>query len=120
MQKDIIRIKNMIFYAHHGYYKAERELGQRFEVDVELVTDFSKSMKSDDLNDTINFEEVYDVIQDIFSNTKFALLETVGGRIIDVLFEKFDVEAVRLFIRKPQVPIRGILDHVEIEIYRDK
>lgn len=120
MKTDIIRINNMIFYAHHGYYKAERELGQRFEMDVELHTDFSKAMQSDDLNDTINFEDVFEVIEKVFSQTKFALLETVSGKIIETIFENFPVSAVRLKIRKPQVPIRGILDNVEIEIYRER
>jgi dihydroneopterin aldolase len=120
MKNDIIRINNMIFYAHHGYYKAERELGQRFELDVELHTSFDRAMMTDELHDTINFEDVFEEIQNVFANTKFALLETVGGKIIERLFEKFRVSAIRLRIRKPQVPIRGILDNVEIEIFREK
>lgn len=110
----------MIFYAHHGYYKAERELGQRFELDVEMETDFSKAIISDSLKDTINFESVFEEIEKIFSSTKFSLLETVGNRIIERLLEKFPIHAIKLKIRKPQVPIKGILDNVEIEMYRER
>lgn len=119
-KQDIIRINNMIFYAHHGYYRAEQELGQRFEMDVELFTSFENAMKSDSLKDTINFEDVYTEIETIFSQSRFSLIETVGGKIIEVLFRKFPVKAIRLKIRKPQVPIRGIMDNVEIEIFRER
>ncbi len=34
---DIIKLTNIVFYAHHGYYEAERELGQRFELDIEVT-----------------------------------------------------------------------------------
>ncbi len=36
---DVIKLCNIVFYAHHGYYEAERELGQRFEVDIEVECD---------------------------------------------------------------------------------
>ncbi len=120
MAEDIIRIKNMIFYAHHGYYAAERELGQRFELDVELYKDLTEAMNSDSLEKTVDFENVYSIINNLFSTSRFSLLETVGGKIIDALFASLDVTAVKVIIRKPQVPIKGILDHVEVEIYRER
>ena len=48
-----IKLNNMIFYAHHGYYQAERELGQKFQVDLELECNFSKAIKSDELHDAV-------------------------------------------------------------------
>ncbi|MCK5075205.1 MAG: dihydroneopterin aldolase [Calditrichia bacterium] len=120
MHKDIIRLTNMSFYAHHGYYSAERELGQRFELDVELYKDLTKAIKTDDLDETIDFEKVYTIINEIFSTSRFTLIETVGGKIIEALLHKLPILAVKVVIRKPQVPIKAILDHVEIEIYREK
>ncbi|HBL37468.1 MAG TPA: dihydroneopterin aldolase, partial [Firmicutes bacterium] len=32
-------LQNMIFYGYHGVFAAEKELGQRLEVDVELQLD---------------------------------------------------------------------------------
>ena len=32
MEKDIIRLRNMRFYAYHGLFPEEARLGQRFEV----------------------------------------------------------------------------------------
>ncbi len=120
MTKDVIRMNNMIFYAHHGYYSAERELGQRFELDVELYKDLTKAIESDELEDTIDFEKVYNSINELFSTSRFSLIETVGGKICEELLDKYSINAVKVIIRKPQVPIKGILDHVEIEIFREK
>ena len=63
---ETIRLNNMIFYAHHGYYEAERELGQKFEVDVVLECDLAKAIESDDLKDTVNYHRVYERVSEIF------------------------------------------------------
>ena len=50
MENDIIRLRNMRFYAYHGLFPEEARLGQRFEVDVDLIGDFSEAGRDDDLN----------------------------------------------------------------------
>lgn len=110
----------MIFYAHHGYYQAERELGQKFQVDLELECDFTKAIKSDGLNDTVNFEDVYQKVYHIFSSYKFTLLETLADRIAVEILDNFSVTSVFIRVRKPNVPLNGFLDNVEVEYYRSK
>jgi dihydroneopterin aldolase len=117
---DIIKLTNIIFYAHHGYYKAERELGQRFELDIEVNCDLSKSAQTDDLNSTIDYRKVYEIAKDAFENYKFKLLETVAERIAQQILDKFKVGSVLIRVRKPHVPLKGFLDHVEIEIRRTR
>ncbi len=116
----IIRLNNMIFYAHHGYYQAERELGQKFQVDLELECDFTKAIQSDSLSDAVNFEAVYYTVNQIFNSYKFTLLETLADRIAKEILEKFPVNSVLIRVRKPQVPLNGFLDNVEIELVRKK
>ena len=115
-----IRLNNMIFYAHHGYYQAERELGQKFQVDMEIECDFKKAIHSDDLKDTVNFESVYQRVYHVFSNYKFTLLETLADRIAQEILKNFDVEAVLIRVRKPNVPLNGFMDNVEVEHCRRK
>jgi len=117
---DLIRLNNMIFYAHHGYYQAERELGQKFEVDLELGCDFHRAVESDELADAVNFEKVYLKVSEIFNGTKFTLLETLAEKIARSLFSEFAVHSVRIKVRKPHVPVNGFLDNVEIEIFRKR
>lgn len=117
---DNIRLKNMIFYAHHGYYEAERELGQKFEVDIEIQCNFKPAAQSDDLKKTIDYRKIYDIAKEMFENSKFKLIETVAERIAGRLLELQGINNVRIRVRKPHVPLNGLLDYVEIEIYREK
>lgn len=117
---DIVRLNNMIFYAHHGYYKAERELGQKFEVDVEMVCDFQKAVKTDRLEDTVNYREVYNRVADIFNHQKFTLLETLAETIAREILAHFAISAITIRVRKPQVSLNGFLDNVEVEITRKR
>ncbi len=113
-----IRLNNMIFYAHHGYYQAERELGQKFQVDIELEADFSRAIQTDSLQDAINFEAIYQKVHNIFSSYKFTLLETLADKIAQEILHSFTASSCLIRVRKPQVPLNGFLDNVEIEILR--
>jgi len=115
---DIIRLNNMIFYAHHGYYQAERELGQKFEVDVELECDVSKAIQTDSLHDTINYRDIFARVNEIFNSYKFTLLETLADKIAQDILKQFPIHSVLIRVRKPQVPLNGFLDNVEVEIHR--
>jgi len=114
-------LNNIRIKAKHGYYPAEKELGQLFEVDVELHMDFSNALKSDNLADTVDFEAIYHDVKYIFSNHNHYLIEYVAGQIIDHLLDKYElIEKATIRIRKPHIPIDGILDNAEIEISRDR
>lgn len=115
-----IRFNNMIFYAHHGYYQAERELGQKFEVDMELDIDFGKAILSDDLKDTVNFEKVYQKVHHLFSSYKFTLLETLADRIANEILSSFPINTVLIRVRKPNVPLNGFMDNVEVELQKSR
>ncbi len=117
---EVIRLNNMIFYAHHGYYQAERELGQKFEVDVEMECDLSAAMKSDNLSDTINYKTVYQRVSEIFNNYKFNLLESLADRITEEILELYPIHSIRIRVRKPQVSLNGFLDNVEVEIFKKR
>ncbi len=110
----------MIFYAHHGYYEAERELGQKFEVDIELQGDFRTAAAADDLKQTIDYRKVYRITKDIFENYKFKLIETVAERIASEVLQLPGIETVLIRVRKPHVPLNGLLDFVEVEIFRKR
>ena len=56
---DKICLKGMSFGGYHGVLPFEREIGQRFIVDVELLVDLAAAGASDDLHETLNYAEVY-------------------------------------------------------------
>ena len=116
-KKHYIRLHNAVFYGYHGNHHEERHLGGRFHIDVELETDFSAAAERDHLDATVNYTAVYNLIQDIVTNETFKLIETVAKRIADRLLDSFEqVNGVLVRVRKPGVPIKGVIDYVEVEV----
>lgn len=113
-----IVLKNMAFYGYHGNLDSENYQGQRFFVDVELLVDLTKAGITDCLEDSINYVEVYNIVDEIMTGTACHLLERLGTLIADRIWEKFNLKGLSVAVRKPSVPIPGILDYAEITTIR--
>ncbi len=118
MRNDIIRLINMVFYAHHGFYEAERELGQKFEIDIEVECNLTPGSQDDKLQKTVDYQKIYKISKETFENYKFKLIETLAERIAGQILLLDGIISVLIRVRKPHVPMNGLLDYVEIEIYR--
>jgi dihydroneopterin aldolase len=118
MGQDIIRLQNMQFYGRHGVNPEEQALGQRFEVDVELRLDIRPAALQDDLHRTINYAHVYRAVKRIVEEERFALIETLAETIATHVGQHFAPASVRVCVRKPHAPLKGVLDHVAVEIER--
>jgi len=117
---DTLRISNLKIPAKHGVYEFEKDKEGLFEIDVELKTDLSKAGQSDELEDTINYDEIVSIITDLFTEKDYHLIEAVGETICRNLLDSYSIEKVILRIRKPHAPIMANLDTVEVELIREK
>ena len=116
---DRILLTGMTFYGYHGVRTPEKELGQRFVVDLEMEFDLSAAGRSDDLNDTVNYSQVYRVVKEIMEGPSRNLLETLAEETAQGVLSAFPVAGVRVRVTKPHVSIRGAtLDGSGVEIYR--
>jgi len=114
---NIIRLKNAVFYAYHGAMEDEQNLGGKFECDVDMYCDFSAAAESDSLKKTVNYERVYAFIQRVVLEKKYYLLEALANSIAKGLLREFGaIEKVIVKIRKPHPPVKGVVDHVEVEL----
>ena len=114
-----VRIHNMMFYGFHGYYEYEREQGQKFFFDVELMMQDDKAADTDSLNDGVDTARVYDIVKDVTENQRFQLMAALAAHIADRLLDKFPhVDEAMVRVRKPSVPIAGPIDYVEVEVTR--
>ena len=117
----IIRLQNAVFYAYHGVLSDEQNLGGKFQVDVELHCDLSRGARSDILKETVDYERVYDCIRSIVVGHKFMLLERLGSEIAKGILGQFSkVKRVVVRVRKPGAAVKGVIDHVEVEICSDR
>lgn len=117
---DKIYFRRMSFYGYHGVFEAEAQLGQRFFVDLELSIDLQKAGRTDDLNDTVNYADIFTCVQKIVESQRFQLVEALTARIADQLLSQFPFSEVKVTVTKPNPPINGHYDSVAIEMVRRK
>jgi|SRR5699024_2351778 len=111
----------MKFYGYHGLFPEENKLGQIFVVHATLFTSLEKAGRTDRMEDSIHYGEVFEAIEEIVEGKPKNLIETVAENIAVTLFEKFPlIEACQIEIEKPAPPINGHYDSVAIEIYRER
>ena len=55
----------MRFHAFHGVLPQERLVGNDYEVTVVMDSDIAAAALSDDVADTINYAEVYEVVRQV-------------------------------------------------------
>ena len=116
---DRIFLRGMRFMACHGVLPHEREVPQPFEVDVEMGLDLQAAGEADDLRQTVNYAEVYDVVSTVLTVTRKYLIEALAEEIADDLLRDFDaLRWVRVTVHKPAAPIDGIFSDVGVTILR--
>lgn len=113
-----VRLSNAVFYAHHGVMKEEHRIGGRYEVDVSMDLDFEDAALSDDLEKTVDYEQVYGRIREIITENKFYLIERLSYLIAVAILEDADVlGSVEVTVRKANPPVGGPCDCAEA-VYR--
>lgn len=115
---DRICLRNMVFYTYHGVFAAEKELGQRLEVDVELHLDLGKPGQEDDLDSTVNYAEIYARTRDVVENRRFNLIEGIAAAVAREMLGSFQPSQVVVRVRKPHPPLGGLVDCAEVEVVR--
>lgn len=111
-----ICLKGLKFKAYHGYYDAEREQGNLFEVDITVKTNFHKAATDDELSHTINYEDLYSIIKEEMDKSS-KLLEHVVQLIVDrVLDELKGVKWVEVILSKLNPPIKGDCERAVVSL----
>lgn len=119
MNKDIVSLEGMEFYAFHGFYEEEREKGNEFIVDVHVTTDFSIASEHDDLEGTVNYETIYAITKEEMAiPTK--LLERVAQRVLDRLLVFNEVSCIEISVAKKNPPVGGQVKQSKITMIRHK
>lgn len=117
---DLINLRGIDVYAHHGVHPAERELGQRFVIDVDLWYDCTDAARTDDLNRALDYSAVHGIIRSTAADQTFHLLEALAGLICTNLLQEFDLQKVSVTVRKPNPPIPGFLGTAAVTLVRDR
>ena len=110
-------MEGMAFFGRHGVFPAERELGARFTVDIELEGDLHAAGRSDRLEDTIDYARAYELVREVVEGEPFHLLEAVAERICERLLVLPRVERATVRVHK-KPPLPGEFRSFGVEISR--
>jgi len=112
-----IFMKNCAFFARHGVYEQEEFLGQRFYVDARLVVEPGDALANDDIEGTVDYGVAFAEIEQIITGKRRFLIEALAYEISRALCRRFpQVKRAEITIRKPNAPVPGVLDHVEVTV----
>lgn len=95
------------FYAYHGYYPEEQVLGNEFTVDICVAFDREDRETADELQHTVNYEQLYHVAKTEMQQPR-KLLETVAESILRRVRADFPlVSNIEVSVTKHNPPFGG-------------
>ena len=117
---DIVSVEGLEFFAYHGYYREEQKVGNKYAVDIKVIADFRQAARDDSLAETVNYELLYKVIE-AEMKIRSRLLENIGERIANAVFDTFDqIEKIEVSVSKFNPPIGGVCTRAKITIKRER
>lgn len=116
----IIKIKNIHLYAYHGCLDEEGKIGSEYRVDLSVKADVSKSAKTDNLSDTVDYVHLNKIVKEEMS-IRSKLLETVADKILSrILLEIPLVKKAMVKVSKVNPPIGGNVAMVTIKMSKKR
>ena len=111
-----VQVNGIKVYAFHGCLPEEEKIGGHYVVDIEISTDFSKSLASDKLEETVDYLLINQIVKEEMA-IRSKLIEHVGGRILERLKKEVDqLQKAQVKVTKLCPPINGDVENVAIII----
>jgi dihydroneopterin aldolase len=114
----VVELVGLEVRAFHGALPAERELGQRFLIDVRLEMADCPACRTDRLADAVDYAHVADRVVELATERPYALLERLAEVIAADMRATDGVTAVRVTVHKPSAPIAHPFADVAVTVER--
>jgi dihydroneopterin aldolase len=114
-----IEISGLSLYTHLGVTEAEREVGQRLLIDVQLDVGETDATVTDRVEDTVDYGEVCNVVALVAQQRSYRTLERLCAAIADRLLHDFSLDSVWVRATKPEPPMALPVEEVSVEIWRE-
>ena len=116
-----IFVEKLHFVGYHGVYEEERRDGRRFRVDLSVEVDGPEGAASDELDQTVDYRGLAEVVLSVGEGESYKLIERMGDEILCRLFDRFPAVATAdLTIRKFATGVPGAPECVGIEMQRTR
>ena len=115
-----VEVRGLSIHTHHGVTDAEREVGQRLEIDVAFEVPDCDAVLTDRLEDTVDYGEVCDMVAMAATERSYRTLERLCHVIGERLMERFACESVRVRAAKPDPPLPLAVSEVAVEVVHER
>ena len=116
LTESYVHIDGIRLHARHGVLPQEQLTGNDYIINVRVGYDISRAMQTDDVADTLNYAEVYNIIKEEMS-VPSKLIEHVAGRIANRLMDSYSqISSVMLRITKCNAPMGADCNGAGVEI----
>ena len=102
-----LKIENIKLWARVGVLDEERELGQLFILDIYLWTDFEKCTVNDDIEKTIDYSKLVQILKDQSKKIYCFTIEKYSNEILEIINQEFKPSKVKIILTKCNPPITG-------------
>jgi dihydroneopterin aldolase len=114
-----VELRGLSIYTHHGVTEAEREIGQRLEIDVSFDVPHCDALLTDRIEDTVDYGEVASIVTEAATERSYKTLERLGHVICERLAERYGCESIVVRAAKPEPPLALAIEEVAVEVTRD-
>ncbi|WP_411870341.1 dihydroneopterin aldolase [Vulcanococcus limneticus] len=111
---DRILVRDLRLWAHVGVLESERQLGQWFELDLELAVDLAAAGARDELAHSLDYSLAITALQQQARSLRCLTLEHFAERILSLLEELYGPVPMRLELRKCRAPVPGFTGTVAV------
>lgn len=120
LTESYIQLKGLRFHARHGVLPQEHVCGNDYTVDLRLGTDISRAAETDDINDTLNYAEVYAIVKEEMEHES-CLIEHVAHRICQRLGRHFKtIDTIDIVLTKHNPPMGADCEGAAVELHYRK
>lgn len=113
-----IRLERMEFRAYHGCYDLERQVGNRFTVDLEITTELGGVAAEDSVEKAVNYLTVYEIVRTQMQVVQ-RTIERVATNVIVALYAAFpQIRHIRCTVSKLAPPLGGKIERVSVVLER--
>ena len=108
MPMDTISLENLVFAGNHGLTPAEQKRKQRFSVGIWLELDLQRAAASDDLQYSVDYQEIKDIVQSVIEGKSRKLIETLAEGIAAQILKNKKIHSVWVSVKKLDIWKNGV------------
>lgn len=98
---DVILINDLVVSCILGVFTHERTDKQQVIISLKLFVDISKAAQTDDLNDTVSYHDIVNIVYAMVNKSQYFLLEKLAQEIANLCLGKKGVKQITVHIEKP-------------------